>query len=151
MPVRAGDSARIRRHVIPYGFKVDPWTITNPVVAIDGAIAAPFAARALVAWTVRGRIGRGNVSPRRQRSDYPVPNDFWLEYARLLIVVAGALPVAWLGSALLSGLPTETWPALFVISGGGSLAWAWRRIRSDDRLTGTLLAQRLSDQVDGQS
>jgi hypothetical protein len=37
-------------NVIPYGFKVDPWTITNPVVAIDGAIAAPFAARALVAW-----------------------------------------------------------------------------------------------------
>jgi hypothetical protein len=68
-PVYAGNG-------IPYGFKVDPWTITNPVVAIDGAIAAPFAARALVAWIVRGRIGRGNVSPRRQRSDYPVPNDF---------------------------------------------------------------------------
>jgi hypothetical protein len=68
-PVYAGNG-------IPYGFKVDPWTITNPVVAIDGAIAAPFAARALVAWMVRARIGRGNVSPRRQRSDYPVPNDF---------------------------------------------------------------------------
>jgi hypothetical protein len=130
---------------------MDPWTITNPVVAIDGAIAAPFAARALVAWMVRGRIGRGNVTPRRQRSDYPVPNDFWLEYARLLIVVAGALPIAWLGSAMLSGLPTQTWPALFVISGGVSVTWAWRRIRSDDRLTVTLLAQRLSARVDQRS
>ena len=80
-----------------------------------------------------------------------MPNDFWLEYARLLIVVAGALPIAWLGSALLSGLPTETWPALFVMSGGVSLAWAWRRIRSDDRLTGTSLAQRLADQMDRRS
>lgn len=130
---------------------MDPWTITNPVVAIDGAIAAPFAARALVAWMVRGRIGRGNVTPRRQRSDYPIPNDFWLEYARLLIVVAGALPIAWLGSAMLSGLPTQTWPALFVISGGVSVTWAWRRIRSDDRLTVTLLAQRLSARVDQRS
>jgi hypothetical protein len=128
---------------------VDPLTITNPVVAIDGAIVAPFAARALVAWVIRGRIRpRGNVTPRRHRSDYPTPNDFLLEYARLLIVVAGALPVAWLGSALLSGLPAQTWPAIFVMSGGVSIAWAWRRIRSDDRLTGILLAQRLADQMD---
>jgi hypothetical protein len=34
---------------------------------------------------------------------------------RLLLGVAGALPVALLGSALLAGLPTETWPAFFVM------------------------------------
>lgn len=129
--------------------------IGDPLVAIWAAISAPFAMRAFVAWTVglrirrRGPMAQNRVEPLRERSDYPPPNDWLLEFGRMLLVLAIALPVAFFGSRLFAAAPTEIWPALCIGSAGAAATWAFRRIRADDRLTLTILAKRL--QIRGES
>jgi hypothetical protein len=125
------------------------------VVAIDttaallGAIAAPFGARFLVAWSVelrlRGIVYGANLEPRRRRSDYPSPNDPVRAVLVLLLVSAAGWPIAISVSRLFSLGIVPT----FFVSAIASMGYALLRIRADDRRTRDVLAARLASRPSG--
>ena len=127
--------------------------ITDPLFAIISTIAVPFAMRAFVAWSVelrtrrRGPLAPNRAPPLKRRSDYPPPNDWLREFARLLLVTAIAVPVAWIGARLAPMLPGWLWLVLYFGSASASALWAFRRIRADDRRTLAMLTERLSEQA----
>jgi hypothetical protein len=124
--------------------------IGDPFLVTWGAMVAPFTMRAWVAWTVAQRIRRrGPLAPNRappfkERSDYPPPNDWAREFGLSFLVYGLALGPAFLASLLSGVIPAVIWPVLFVGSLGASTLWAFRRIRTDDRLTLAILAKRLA-------
>jgi len=121
----------------------------DSTVFLTAAIAVPFAARYLVAWEVEVRV-RGlitaNIEPKRQRSDYPPPN----EPIRAGLMFVAVLAIAWslataLDAALSSRIDLRTIaPLLFGLSAFVSLTWAFRRVRADDRRTKALVVERLA-------
>jgi len=120
----------------------------DPVGALLSAIAAPFGARFLVAWTVelrlRGILYGANLEPRRQRSDYPPPNDPIRAVLVFLLVSAIGWPIATILAML---LPAVVVAAVFLASVIVWVGYALLRIRADDRRTLELLSARLASQV----
>jgi len=120
----------------------------DPVGALLSAIAAPFGARLLVAWTVelrlRGILYGANLEPRRQRSDYPPPNDPIRAVLVFLLVSAIGWPFAMILATL---LPPVLVDAVFLTSVIVWVGYALLRIRADDRRTLELLSARLASQV----
>ena|SRR5258708_6074360 len=120
----------------------------DQVGALLSAIAAPFGARFLVAWTVelrlRGILYGANLEPRRQRSDYPPPNDPIRAVLVFLLVSAIGWPFAMILATL---LPPVLGEAVFLTSVIVWVGYALLRIRADDRRTLELLSARLAGQV----
>ena len=120
----------------------------DPAQALLGAIGAPFGARLLVAWTVelrlRGLVGSPNLQPRRERSDYPSPNDPLPAILVGLLVFAIGWPVAKL---LATVLPSAAIDVALVVSMITSAGYALLRIHADDRRTLELLSAPLASQV----
>jgi hypothetical protein len=120
----------------------------DPVGALLSAIAAPFGARLLVAWAVelrlRGILYGANLEPRRQRSDYPPPNDPIRAVLVFLLVSAIGWPFAMILATL---LPPVLVDAVFLTSVIVWVGYALLRIRADDRRTLELLSARLASQV----
>jgi hypothetical protein len=120
----------------------------DPVGALLSAIAAPFGARFLVAWTVelrlRGILYGANLEPRRERSDYPPPNDPVRAVLVFLLVSAIGWPFAMILATLLPPVLVE---AVFLTSVIVWVGYALLRIRADDRRTLELLSARLASQV----
>jgi hypothetical protein len=117
----------------------------DPVGALLSAIAAPFGARFLVAWTVelrlRGILYGANLEPRRQRSDYPPPNDPIRAVLVFLLVSAIGWPIA---TILATRLPPAAVVVVFLVSVLVWVGYALLRIRADDRRTMELLSARLA-------
>lgn len=124
-----------------------PELLTDPTFAFWAAFAVPFLVRWFVAWTVelrvRGWAPSANLEPRRQRSDYPAPND----PVRALVVALAAVTIAWPLAVIVTGLApvvgAEMALAAFVVSAAWSVIYAIRRMFQDDRRTRELLAERL--------
>jgi hypothetical protein len=120
----------------------------DPAAALAGAIAAPFAARLLVAWSVemrlRGFIYGANLEPRRRRSDYPTPND----PIRSLVVYLLASAIGWAFATLVSTqFKAPALIATFAVSAAISFEFALLRIRADDRRMRDVLAARLGNRA----
>jgi hypothetical protein len=117
----------------------------DPVGALLSAIAAPFGARFLVAWTVelrlRGILYGANLEPRRQRSDYARPNDPIRALLVFLLVSAIGWPIA---TNLATRLPSAAVDVVFLVSVIVWVGYALQRIRADDRRTLELLSARLA-------
>jgi hypothetical protein len=114
------------------------------------AMMCPFLARLLVAWTVwlriRGWAGGANIEPKRQRGDYPKPNDPVSEGVVLVVAaVVSSLAATVLGPLMLDrGVPSWVWTSLYAGGAIGSLTYAFRRVRADDRRQRRRLAERLT-------
>jgi len=114
------------------------------------AMMCPFLARLLVAWTVwlriRGWAGGANIEPKRQRGDYPKPNDPVSEGVVLVVAaVVSSLAATVLGPLMLDrGVPSWVWTSLYAGVAIGSLTYAFRRVRADDRRQRRRLAERLT-------
>lgn len=114
------------------------------------ALMCPFLARFLVAWTVwlrvRGWAGGANIEPKRQRADYPKPNDPVSEGVVLVgAAVASGLVTTVLGPLMIDGgFPSWVWTCLYAVTAVGSLTYAFRRVRADDRRQRRRLAERLT-------
>ena len=124
-----------------------PRLLTDPTLVLWAAFAAPFLVRWFVAWTVelrvRGWAPAANLRPRRQRSDYPTPND---PLRAMLVALAAAIiawPLAIILTRLAPGVGVEVVAAAFVVSAALSVIYAVRRMFQDDRRTRDLLAERL--------
>jgi len=121
--------------------------LTGPTLVLWAAFVAPFLIRWFVAWTVelrvRGWAPDANLRPRRQRSDYPIPND---PLRAMLVALAAAIisfPFAIILTGLKPGIGNEVAAAAFVVSAALSVIYAVRRMSQDDRRTRDLLAERL--------
>jgi ABC-type Co2+ transport system permease subunit len=117
----------------------------DATTALWAAIAAPFMARWAVAWTVWLRLrglppASANVEPRRQRSDYPAPNNARAAALVTVVAIVLAWPVALLFSVV---TPAAVAFGIWVVSTIASIAYLIRRILLDDRRTRELLADRL--------
>ena len=120
----------------------------DSTAALLGAIAAPFGARYLVAWTVelrlRGILYGANLEPRRRRSDYPPPNEPIRTVLVFLLVSAVGWPIATIVATLFA---PATLAAAFFVSAIVSIGYALLRIRADDRRTREVLAARLASRT----
>ena len=121
----------------------------DPVGELLSAIAAPFGARLLVAWSVelrlRGILYGANLEPRRQRSDYPPPND----PIRALFVVLFVSAIGWpIATILATLLPPPVVDVVFLVSVIVWVGYALMRIHADDRRTLELLSARLASRGD---
>lgn len=102
----------------------------------------------MIAWTVelrlRGIMYGANLEPRRQRSDYPSPN----EPIRALLVFVLMSAIGWpVATMLATLLPPTVIDDLFLVSVIVWVGYALLRIRADDRRTLELLSVRLASQV----
>ena len=99
----------------------------------------------MVAWTVelrlRGILYGANLEPRRQRSDYPPPNDPIRAVLVFLLVSAIGWPIA---TILATRLPPAAVVVVFLVSVLVWVGYALLRIRADDRRTMELLSARLA-------
>jgi hypothetical protein len=122
----------------------------DPTSALLGAIAAPFAARYLVAWTVelrlRGILYGANLEPRRRRTDYAPPNDPIRTVIVFLLVCGVGWPIA---TIVATPFSPATLIAAFFVSAIVSIGYALLRIRADDRRTRQVLAGRLASRPSG--
>ena len=124
--------------------------LANPTTALWAALVVPLVARFFVAWTVwlriRGLSGGANLQPQRTRSDYPRPNDPVPAAAVLLLgAIAFAVVASGLGRVVSNtDIPWWAWPVIFGVSAVGSVVYAFRRVREDDRRQRRFLAERLT-------
>jgi hypothetical protein len=122
-----------------------PQLLIDSTTALWAALATPFMARYAVAWTVALRV-RGwpptaaNLAPRRQRSDYPAPNDPLRAVAVALAAVILAWPVALILTNIVPGVvAVAAWANPLAVS----LIYVFCRMFQDDRRTRDLLVKRL--------
>jgi hypothetical protein len=121
----------------------------TPTTAIWGLVAGPFAVRLFIAWSVMARV-RGwaftaNVAPRVESTDFPIPNSPIREGVLYLVSMAVAAVVAPIAeSAFAPAAPRLVWPLLFWPVAASCFAWAYLRLRSDDRRWLDLKTKRIA-------
>jgi hypothetical protein len=110
----------------------------------------PFAVRGFIAWSVWSRVHglafTPNVSPRVESADFPAPNRAGREFVLYVAANAIAIPVALIGEAILGPIaPGGLWPLMVWPVVAVSAIWAFRRLRSDDRLWIRLKLERIAE------